>query len=235
MPTVLLTRPLADSRRMADLLEADEIDSLVWPLTMIRPVVPENPIPPGIRGLLVTSSHGIRGFAAEDRRRDIPVLCVGDRTADVARSIGFAVVLSAAGDAAALARLAAGTGIHHFLYPRGRDVSHDLAAALAPGGQQVTDRVVYSAERGDPPSAPVRTAIRTGSLDAITLWSMRNAQVFVDWAQEQKITAINAIPILALSERTAAPLANLQHHHIRVVEHPDARSMMSAIREICAH
>ena len=40
--TVLLTRPLEDSRTLAETLEADDINPLIWPLTRIVPAGTES-------------------------------------------------------------------------------------------------------------------------------------------------------------------------------------------------
>ncbi|MBY8977343.1 uroporphyrinogen-III synthase [Rhodobacteraceae bacterium NNCM2] len=229
MGPVLLTRPLADSRRLAEALEDDGIDCLIWPLTEIRPVEPEEGFPLGVRGLLVTSAHGIRAFAALDKRRDLPVLCVGDRTAEVARGLGFGMVLSANGDAEALARLAPGTGIRHFLYPRGRETAHDLTAMLAPGGQKVTEAVVYEAAPAGPPSAPVASALNRGALGAVTIWSRRNGQLFADWIAEHGLTKLTRVPLVAISKNAAEPFENAGFCQIVIADRPDAASMMQAI------
>lgn len=234
MGPVLLTRPLDDSRRIAGMLEADGIDSLIWPLTEIRPVAPDSTIPLGIGGLLITSAHGIRAFAALDKRRDVPVLCVGTRTADVARSLGFALVLSADGDGEALARLAPGTGIRHFLYPRGRETSHDLAAMLARGGQRVSDMILYEATQTGPPAAPIRSALLSGRVSAVTLWSARNAALFADWVRSNASEDLFRSILIAISWKAAEPLQNTGFKTVRVAEQPDAAAMANEIRLVFA-
>ncbi|MEM7671133.1 MAG: uroporphyrinogen-III synthase, partial [Pseudomonadota bacterium] len=224
---------LADSRRLADVLEPDGIDTLIWPLAKIRPMTPPAPVPPGIQGLLITSAHGIRAFAAADARRDLPVLCVGARSAEVARSLGFGMVLSANGDAASLARLAPGTGIRHFLYPRGREITHDLVAALSTAGQKVTERIVYAADAGGPPSAPVQSALLTGRIDVITLWSARHAGLFATWITKTDQEVSRRATLIAISDRTADAVRDLGFGQIQIADAPDAARMLSAIRNTC--
>ncbi|MEM7178890.1 MAG: uroporphyrinogen-III synthase [Pseudomonadota bacterium] len=234
MKPVLLTRPLADSRRFAEALEAEGMDSLIWPLMRIEPIAPVSKLPIGIGGLLITSSHAIRAFAALDKRRDLPVLCVGSRTASVARDLGFGIVLSANGNVEAMARLAPGTGIRHFFYPRGRETARDLGEMLRAGGQQVTDMVLYQAvPAGDPP-APVAAALQTGALSAITLWSTRNAEVLVDWCAAKGSVRMLAVPIVAISDAVADPCREAGFQKVSAAHSPDAAGILTRLRALSA-
>ncbi|MEM1275260.1 MAG: uroporphyrinogen-III synthase [Pseudomonadota bacterium] len=228
---ILLTRPLADSKRLAALLEEDGIESLIWPLTRIEPVALSDPLPKGIDGLLITSGHGIRAFASLDARRDLPVFCVGQRTAEIARSLGFAMVLNAEGDGAALARFAAGAPCRHFFYPRGREVSHDLARLLAPGGKRVTDRVVYEALATGAPAAPVEAAFATGAFSAVTLWSARNAEIFSDWITANAVS-LRKTALIAISQQVANAADDLDFKKTVIAARPNAPSMIDAIENV---
>lgn len=232
MKPVLLTRPLSDSRRFAEMLEPESVDCLIWPLMRIVPTTSAAKFPIGIGGLLVTSSHGIRAFAALDKRRDLPVLCVGARTASVARDLGFGLVLSADGDVEALARLAPGTGIRHFLYPCGRDVARNLQAILEPGGQRVTDVILYDAVPAGPPAAPVEAALRSGALSAITIWSKRNAEMLVQWCAENGGARTFTVPIVAISEAAANPCLEAGFQHVEAAGSPDAAGMLARLLEL---
>src|SRR5690606_20329328 len=72
------------------------------------PVFAIEPIPaaiPDFDALAFTSANGVREFARLSSRRDAPVFCVGARTAEEARNIGFTNVASADGDVEALGGL----------------------------------------------------------------------------------------------------------------------------------
>ena len=111
--SVLLTRPERDSREIAAELAAHGVASVIWPLTRIERVARRVSLPDEAEALLFTSGNGVRAFAEACARRDLPALCVGARTAALAREAGFVDVRSAEGDATALTRLAAG----HFRKP----------------------------------------------------------------------------------------------------------------------
>lgn len=226
---VLLTRPLADSRALAEALADEGIAAQIWPLTAIRPAASEVRLSPLTEGLLFTSAHGVRAFAGLVSRRDLPALCVGTRTAAVARSLGFLGALSAGPDAKALVRAAAASGLRHFFHPRGRDISADMAAELAPSGVTVTDAVLYAAEETGPPPAPVAHGLASGGIGLVTLWSRRNAEIFARRCSAPGALAAT-LTALVISPRAAEPLADLNLSETLVADAPDAQSMRTALR-----
>ncbi len=79
---VMLTRPRADSERLAEELRARGNDVVMEPMLHI---VPKGSLPPleGVAALIVTSANGIRALAAASDRRDLTVYSVGDATASL--------------------------------------------------------------------------------------------------------------------------------------------------------
>lgn len=226
---VLLTRPLEDSRRTAGPLEADGIPCEIWPLTEIRPVTMTLGVPATADALLITSAHGARAFCALSDRRDLPALCVGTRTAAVARGLGLAA-MAAGPDAAALARFAIGSGMRHFFHPRGRDTATDLAALLAPSGQRVTEAVLYAAEETGPPDAPVRHALASGRIGVAGFWSARAAAIFA--RHRAQGLAMEGTPLaVAISTRAAEPLSACGFAGVRVAARPDGAAMLACLRD----
>lgn len=231
---VLLTRPLEDSRRTAARLAEEGIASEIWPLTRVVPAMTLPPLPATMDGLIVTSGNGLSAFAALTGRRDLPVLAVGARTAEVARRLGFAAVLSAEGDARALADLARRAGLRHLFYPRGREVSAVLPALLGAGGPRLSEAVVYCTEETGPPPAPVAHALAAGRIGAVTVWSARNAAILARYLS-QRPPAAGVPPIVAISSKAAAPLAEAGFGDIVVAARPDLPAMVEAVRRCLDH
>ena len=231
---VLLTRPLEDSRAVAEALEPDGIDCLVWPLTRIVPTMAALTVPPGTGGLLFTSANAVRAFAALHPRRDLPALCVGNRTAAAARRAGFANVVSAEGDAGALAARARQSGIRRFLHPRGRDTTGDLAGWLAETGRHVAEVIVYAAQETGPPPAPVADALQRGAVDLVTAWSRRAAAILARRLADSG-AALGSTDLLAISPAAAGPLEAAGFRRIIVAESPDGAAMLAAIRAAARH
>jgi uroporphyrinogen-III synthase len=118
-----------------------------------------------------------------DAPRPLPrVLAVGGATAEAARASGAADVVSADGDAAALADLAIRT-----LDPRGgavsiwrgRDVAADLAGALTAAGFLVVEHQVYAAEARRRLAPEAAAALAAGEVAAVLAHSARGARAFL--------------------------------------------------------
>ncbi|HUF55890.1 MAG TPA: uroporphyrinogen-III synthase [Thermohalobaculum sp.] len=227
--SVLLTRPEAESREIAGELARHGVESLLWPLTRIErcpgPVV----LPEDTEGILFTSANAVRAFAEARAERGLPALCVGARTARLARECGFAEVRCADGDAAALVELAAEAGFRRLFHPRGRDAAADLSAVLAPHGLAVTDQVVYAAEPTGPPPPAVARALAAGAVRVVTLWSARNARLLAECWRRAPPGPLSAVAAAAISARAAEPLDGLGFGSISIADRPDRPSMIRLI------
>src|SRR5712691_11190774 len=99
---LLVTRPRDDAEAFAKALRARGHDAIIAPLMEMR-VMAGTPIAlEGVQAVLATSANGVRALAAGTTRRDVVIYTVGPQTAEAARDAGFAGVISAEGDSAAL-------------------------------------------------------------------------------------------------------------------------------------
>ncbi len=152
---LLVTRPEPDGEQTAAALRARGHEVLVSPLLHID-AIPDADLGAGPwAGIIMTSSNAARALERHPRGPEIarlPVFTVGRRTAVAARSVGFADVASADGDAddlvrAILARhLETGAAL---LYLAGEDRAADVAGALVAQGLRVETAVVYRAVAAD--------------------------------------------------------------------------------------
>ena len=101
---VVVTRPAAETTELAALLRRLGHEPIVCPLLDIRRVPAQLDLA-GVQALVFTSGAGIRAVADLTPERGIPLITVGDASAEIARTLGFRAVTSAAGDGAALAEM----------------------------------------------------------------------------------------------------------------------------------
>lgn len=226
---VLLTRPAEENARIAGMLEPLGASCLAWPLTRIVPLVRRLEVPRGTEAILFTSANAVRAFAAASAVRNLPALCVGDRTAGCARAEGFAEVRSAGGDAADLARLARESGGRRFLHPRGRE-----AGRLALDGATVEAVALYAAEPAGPPPAAVARAFAEGTIDLVTVWSPRNALILRDWLAAAG-PPLGRTRLLGISAAAVAPLGQANFAEVLVASRPDAPAMAERVRALLRH
>ncbi|WP_342239891.1 uroporphyrinogen-III synthase [Inquilinus sp. OTU3971] len=234
----LVTRPREEAERFADAMRDRGLDPVVAPILEIEPVDP-GPIDLGdVQAVLATSRNGIDAFARRVKRRDLPVLAVGDATAELARSLGFRDVASAAGDGddladLARARLDPAAGV--LLHPSGEEVARDLPALLAPAGFTVRRIVLYRARPAAAlPSAAV-AALTDPGLAGVVFFSPRTAKVFATLAARVELThRLAGLTAVCLSPAVAQALDPSPWRAVRVADRPDSPSLLARLSDFPA-
>lgn len=233
MATILLTRPEAQSGALAETLRARGWTPLLAPMLTFEALDP----PPGFHALVensaalaFTSANGVRAFAANSPRRDLPVFTVGDATEAAAREAGFSETRSAAGDAEALAGLIAGAGVTGaVLHIRGRRGGDDLSARLTAAGIGADEAVLYAMRAAEALPAPAASALAADRVDAAAFYSPRTARVFATLAQMAGLAPLSALRGVAISPAAAQPLADLGLREVVIADRPDGEAMLGAI------
>lgn len=228
---MLVTRPEPDASDTAARLEALGIAPVLHPLLSLEPLPAELPHAASLSAIAVTSANALRALAtigAIAPYRHLPVYAVGDRTADVADELGFAMVTSAGGAISDLVDLLARAKITGTIfYPSGRDRSSDLARSLDPFGHTVLTVPVYAMNPVPLLDEAVVTAIRDGSIVAALFYSRRTAETFVRLSQGLFDTDTHKmVGMLCLSEAVAEPLIDAHFVRIGLAESPNEDAMM---------
>jgi uroporphyrinogen-III synthase len=222
MVRLLVTRPEPDASETAARLRALDIEAVVDPL--LRSVTLTTTLPPadGFAALAITSANALRALQDRGeiaRLQTLPVYTVGDRSAAVARDLGFAQVVSAEGNVDDLVSLLAHAGVDGpVLYPTARQQAGDLAKALAPHGVMVITAAVYEMQPAD------RLTSDIAACDGALFYSRRTAETFARLAPK----ADRARPgMLCLSEAVAAPLMAAHFVRVSLADHPSEEAMMA--------
>ena len=221
----LVTRPDPDGERTAAQLRARGCDVMLAPLLRVEAIQAE--LDDGAWGAIaLTSANALRAVAGHSRLAallPLPTFAVGRRTAEAARDLGFANVVSADGDAKDLVRL---IGEQHgsrgpLLYLAGEDRAADLAGELAAAGVEVRTKVVYRATAAAEFPADARDALAAGRIDGVLHFSRRSAEAYVDCARAGGILG-NALALshYCLSRQVAEPLVAAGAAAIRVAGRP---------------
>jgi len=234
----LVTRPREEAERFADAMRDRGLDPVVAPILEIEPVDPGRIDLADVQAVLATSRNGIDALARRVKRRDLPVLAVGDATAQLARSLGFRDVASAAGDGddladLARARLDPAAGV--LLHPSGEDVARDLPALLAPAGFTVRRIVLYRARPvAALPSAAVAALAHPG-LAGVVFFSPRTAKVFATLAARVELThRLAGLTAVCLSPAVAQALDPSPWRAVRIADRPDSPSLLARLSDFPA-
>ncbi len=224
-PTVLLTRPKAQSDSFAQSLRAQVPGLRVVISPLMVPVFVAVTLPEGpLQGVILTSQTGAE--AARHLRAHLPDLayCVGDRTAQVARDAGFRV-LSAQGDAEALLKLILRENAQDLIHLRGREARGDLAQRLSAAGVVTQERIVYAQE--SQPLTEEAAALLTGNESVLVpLFSPRSAEIL--GAEWHRLAATAPLTVIAISA-AVAQAATFSATPPVIAAHPDTPSMLTAL------
>jgi uroporphyrinogen-III synthase len=204
----LVTRPRAQAEALAAALARRGVEAVVEPMLEIdfRATGPLDL--GGVQAVLCTSANGVAALARASAERGLPLFTVGEASAAAARRAGFAIVESAAGDAAALARFAVARldpRAGRVLHVAGSAVAGDLAGALAGRGFAVDRAVLYDARPATALRAETRQALAGGEIALALFFSPRSAAICVGLATAaglaQACAGITAVSISKAADR----------------------------------
>jgi uroporphyrinogen-III synthase len=234
-PAVLITRPEPGAAETAQRVAALGWRPLLAPALVLapRPFV----MPRAAQALLLASRAAARSLSADAFPAGLPVLAVGKATAAEAGAHGFVNVLTAGGDAAALAKLAAARldpAAGPLLLAVGAGYGQDLALALRTQGFRVMRRIAYAATPAPALPEAVRLALGQGEVGAVLFFSPRSARCAISLLRTAGLAATAASTLaLAISARVAETaaqtLAPLAWRAVRVAERPDQDSLLQLL------
>jgi uroporphyrinogen-III synthase len=230
---VILTRPEAESRAIADDLARLGIEALIAPLLEIRPTGARLEDTARYQAFLVTSGNGIDGLATATPRRDVTVFAVGRATAERARTHGFAAVAAAEGTGADLAGLVAGRLLPEggpILWASGDEVRVDMADSLGERGFTVDRITVYRAEAARRLPAAAAQALIDATAEGVLLFSPRTARCFVSLVTDAGLTR-RTIPMVAycLSAAVAEAAGGLPWAAVRIAAQPSREGLLATL------
>jgi uroporphyrinogen-III synthase len=231
---VLITRPAEDAEDLARRLAGHGFACILAPMLAIRFVDGPPLALAGVQALAATSANGVRAFVHRGPpAAPLPVFAVGDKTARVARSLGFARVESAAGDVEALAaliarRLDAAAG--SILHGAAGEVAGDLAGRLAAAGFDCRREILYVAEPATRLDAAAAAALASGDLTHVLFFSPRTALTFVGLVSAAGLTdAARRLTACCLSRAVADRVAALPWGERRIAAEPTEAALLAAV------
>jgi uroporphyrinogen-III synthase len=238
---VLVTRPLPDSETTVASLRARGFEVVAAPMLRFEPFGFAAEAEPAYGGIIVTSANAVRAIESQLTNSPLlklPLLAVGERTAAVARAVGFQKVLSADGDAAALRDLVMEAAKAKklkkkspLLYLAGEEISRDLAGELREQGFEVVTHIAYRMVPAKSLPGEVVDGFAAGRIEAVLHYSRRSAQAFVEAARTGgvEISAL-ALPQCCLSAQVAEIVRDAGATQVTVAAQPDENALFEALK-----
>ena len=233
---VLITRPAADATDLGAALRTHGHEVLFDPLLTISEepgsaAALERSLP-GVQAVVFTSPNGVRAFAAASRRRNVPVIALGDATMAAARAAQFGEIGSVDGDAEALTGLVAGRlnplgGA--LLVITGAEVGRDLARMLGAAGFSVRRVALYRAEPAQSFSSKAAAGFKSRTIDAAVFFSPGTATVFARLISTSGfVSACRDMTVVVTSPAVAAALKGVEWNNLVVARAPTQAAILEA-------
>ena len=233
---VLITRPAADATELSAALRTHGHEVLFDPLltTSEEPgsaAALERSLP-GVQAVVFTSPNGVRAFAAASRRRNIPVIALGDATNAAARAARFGEIDAVDGDAEALTSLVVGRlnplgGA--LLVVTGAEVGRDLARVLGTAGFSVRRVALYRAEPAQAFSSKAVAGFKSDSIDAAVFFSPGTATVFARLVAASGFgSACESMTAVVTSPAVGAALKGISWDNLVVARAPTQAAILEA-------
>ena len=237
---VLLTRPSPDNEASGEALRSRGFEVLLAPMLRVEPVPFADDPDADYQAVIATSANALRAVAdalARSDLRNLPLYAVGEHTASVARNIGFARVVTAKGDAAALRdRLLDSLRARELkkkrplLYLAGADISRDLAGELGQHGLEVVTQTAYRMVALTSLARAVCDAFARDEVDAVLHYSRRSAAAFLEAVRNEGIeVSALAVPQCCISANVAAVLHEAGAAQVKVAASPDEKALFEAL------
>lgn len=228
---ILVTRPadgaVETARRLVDL----GWRPVLAPMLRVAPTEAQLPDLATIQAVLVTSARTIQ--ALPEAWRGLPLLAVGDATAERARLAGFAQVESASADATALAALTirrCDPTKGELLIAGAAGQGQKLADQLTAAGFAVRLHPAYEARPAPDLPDHVQFDLAGNRIFAGLFFSPATARAFVAaFMRACLLEIVLTVEALAISEETAAPLAPLPWRRIRVAKRPNQDELLALL------
>jgi uroporphyrinogen-III synthase len=199
-PRILVTRPEPGASRTAERLRNAGFEAVVLPLTRIERLPFELPDGP-FDGLVVTSAQAlavvnVSYFAA------LPVVAVGDTTANAARQAGFKLIETGLGSVESVVALAASTfePNSRLLYLCGKVRRPELETLLRQAGFSIVAAETYNAQPLKHQPGKLAGILGDKPFDAVILLSAVAAELFNQHVSKPQFS--NAL-LVCFSQRIA--------------------------------
>jgi uroporphyrinogen-III synthase len=217
MTKVWITRTRPGADESAGVWRAAGFEPVIAPLLVVQSVPDSAPLASDL--LIFTSKNAIDHI----QRQDVPVVCVGDATAEHARKAGYVDVISVDGTSKDItawvkANIKRPAAVCHV---SGWHIRGAITEELVKAGYSATRKIVYR-------SAPRPIWPKTLT-SYVALYSPLAARVFAGLAAGVQLSGLNAI---CISEATAKELEGLRLKSVRIANRPREDELIMAAKTV---
>lgn len=230
---VLITRAEPAASQTAKSLSAHGHEAIVMPLFEVIDTgasIPQK----NYDGIVFTSRNAVeilqmRGW--QHKPMDILACCVGQKTQQAAKAIGFSNTLTANGGGKVLCEKISGLDLRnkHFLYLSTPDKSLNISDELEPLGIKVDTIDIYQAKTITPKPEEISSLMKKIAKNCIFSYSALSSEHLADLFLKQDPELIKTVTLIGISNQAIKPLTKFSWKSILIPKKPNEASMMKLI------
>lgn len=229
----LLTRPEIESGKLGRKLSDIGHSVVIDPLMSVKHIPVTNCDLNQYQALVFTSINGVRSFHNQFGALEKSIYVVGNKTANVAKTLGYTDIQSADSDAEKLVELLKNTlspNDGSLLYLSANDVSHDLSELLSESPLKVDRRIIYDIIPAQTLRQISITALEKHTIDYIPFYSRRSALIFIDMINNNNLqNCLSSVTALCLSSNVAEVLNQTNWKRVMTAENPRESDLFNLI------
>ena len=233
MPRVLIIRQREDAIPLANSLREKGIIPYVCPL--FKPRFLSLPSIQNPQGLIITSKNALRSLRGRTDFHTLPLYTVGDKTAELAKSLGFLNIFSAAGDSKDLLTLItqkASPLKGPLLYLSGAIVKGNITENLSTAGFDIKRHIVYRLESRKAFPSSLKKALVQGEISHILFFSPHTTTLFLNLLKKEKLeAATEKMTSLCLSQDVVKKALDISWREVWASPQPTVEAIMGYFNE----
>lgn len=228
MSRVLLIRPLEDALPMATVLRDKGIDVSLYPLYQphFLPIAHLEKA----QAFIITSKNALRALKNYEEFKTTLLYVVGDKTAELAKRLGFLNVLSASGTSQELIALILATAKRDkgvLWHLSGEVINRNIADILTCEGFEAERKIVYYIEGAKDFSPSLCYELENQQISHVIFCSPRTTSIFIDLLQKKEMEKITCkIVALCLSQEIEKNTLGLRWKKLWVSPKPNMNALM---------
>lgn len=238
-PTILLTRPAAQSEKDAKTLNAMGYNTILSPVLVFEPLSFTLPTPAHYSGLIFTSLNGVKAFQACCKNHlrdyfDLSIFCLGEKTATYLKQLGFRSVHFTTGTARDLKDFIYTQKLtahgRPLLYLCAQDIAFAMDEALIEQTIPAQRQVIYRMMPAENFSPEALKALQENVIDSVMLYSQRSANAFAVLIERYGLEDhLNQIRLLSISQAVLGCVRALPFARTQVAKSPDQAGIFSLL------
>ena len=210
------------------------LEPVVLPFTQVE-ALPQAPLEGPFDAIVVTSANALRHFSQIRRFVGLPLLAVGDATAQAARDLGFEDVRSAGADVRALSAMLE-SDIRRdarLLYLCGQTRTPALEEWANTRRQSMQLLETYATNKVSQLTNKLDAHFAASKPEIVLFHSGVSASIFLQWLDGRStMQRLDSTTFVVISERVSGLIWQRLNARIAIARTPDEAAMLDAVKQL---